>query len=62
MLGKQGGGAAAGGAETYTAQKIMRYINSWVFIREDLKNEISSPFRITSDSNKGVAEGARGGD
>ena len=26
-----------GGVETYTAQKIMRYINSWVFIIGDLE-------------------------
>ena len=27
----------------------------------DFKNEINFPFRIPSDSNKGVAGGARGG-
>ena len=57
------GGALGGGrgAETYTPQKIIRYIKSGVFKSRDLKSEISFPFRIPSDPNKGVAGGALGG-
>ena len=39
----------------------MWYIDSRVLNGGEFKNEISFPFRIPSDSNKGVAGGARGG-
>ena len=57
------GGALGGGrgAETYTQQKIMWYIKSGVFNSRDFKNEISFPFRIPLDPNKGVAGRALGG-
>ena len=39
----------------------MWYIDSRVLNGGEFKNEIIFPFRIPSDSNKGVAGGARGG-
>ena len=53
-------GGVEGGADTYTWLKIMWYIKSGVFNSRDFKNEISFPFRIPSDPNKGVAGGALG--
>ena len=46
--------------ETTDYKKIMWYINSRVFKGLDFKNEISFPFGIPSDPNKGVAGVNRG--
>ena len=58
VAGGARGGAGPQGAETYIQQKIMWYINSGVINSRDFKNEISFPFRIPSDLNKGIAGGA----
>ena len=52
-------GGRARGAETYTQQKIMKYINSGGVNSRNFKNEISFPFRIPSDTNNGVAGEAK---
>ena len=57
-LGEPGGSR---GTETYTAQKIMWYINSGGVNSRDFKSEITFLFRILSDHNKGVAGEAKGG-
>ena len=48
-------------AETYTPQKIMKYINSGVPNSRDFKNEVSFPFRIHSRPEQGRRWGSLGG-
>ena len=50
-------GGRARGAETYTPQKIMKYINSGVPNSGDFKNKISFPFRIHSRPEQGLLGG-----
>ena len=49
------------GAEPYTPQKIMKYINSGVPNSGDFKNKISFPFRIHSRPEQGHNQGSFGG-